>query len=141
MPLYEYECEACGQRFEVIRKFSDPPLDVCKQCERGPIRRLPSSPAIQFKGSGFYITDYPKAGDPSGRADKQSSEEKQDAKSDAAAADKGSKAEGKTETESKTESKTEGSSGKATKPDASGKSETAAKSSAPSTTTTSGKKD
>ena len=135
MPLYEYECEACGQRFEVIRKFSDPPLDVCKQCERGPIRRLPSSPAIQFKGSGFYITDYPKAGDPSGRADKQSSEEKQDAKSDAAAADKGSKAEGKTE------SKTEGSSGKATKPDASGKSETAAKSSAPSTTTTSGKKD
>ena len=139
MPLYEYECEACGQRFEVIRKFSDPPLDVCKQCERGPIRRLPSSPAIQFKGSGFYITDYPKAGDPSGRADKQSSEEKQDAKSDAAAADKGSKAEGKTE--SKTESKTEGSSGKATKPDASGKSETAAKSSAPSTTTTSGKKD
>ena len=139
MPLYEYECEACGQRFEVIRKFSDPPLDVCKQCERGPIRRLPSSPAIQFKGSGFYITDYPKAGDPSGRADKQSSEEKQDAKSDAAAADKGSKAEGKTE--SKTESKTKGSSGKATKPDASGKSETAAKSSAPSTTTTSGKKD
>ncbi len=135
MPLYEYECEACGQRFEVIRKFSDPPLDVCKQCERGPIRRLPSSPAIQFKGSGFYITDYPKTGDASGRADEQSSEQKQDAKSDAAAADKGSKAEGKTE------SKTQGSNGKATKPDASAKSETAAKSSAASTKTTSGKKD
>lgn len=60
MPLYEYECESCGQRFEKIQKFSDPPADVCPHCGKGPVRKLLSSPAIQFKGSGFYITDYPK---------------------------------------------------------------------------------
>jgi putative FmdB family regulatory protein len=62
MPLYEYECQACHQRFEVIRKFSDPELDVCNLCGGGPIQRLASSPAIQFKGSGWYITDYSKKG-------------------------------------------------------------------------------
>lgn len=56
MPLYEYECGACG-RFELIRKFSDPPLDVCPTCG-GAVRKLLSSPAIQFKGTGWYITDY-----------------------------------------------------------------------------------
>jgi putative FmdB family regulatory protein len=59
MPLYEYECERCGHRFEVIQKFSDPLADTCPVCG-GPVRKLMSSPAIQFKGSGFYITDYPK---------------------------------------------------------------------------------
>jgi putative FmdB family regulatory protein len=58
MPLYEYECDACHQRFEVIQKFSDPPPETCARCGKGPIRRLPSTPAIQFKGSGWYITDY-----------------------------------------------------------------------------------
>ena len=58
MPLYEYECER-GHRFERIVKFSDPPIDVCPEC-RAPVRKLMSSPAIQFKGSGFYITDYAK---------------------------------------------------------------------------------
>ena len=62
MPLYEYECEACGQRFEKIQKFSDPPLDVCAKCGKGPIHKLLSSPAIQFKGSGWYITDYARKG-------------------------------------------------------------------------------
>lgn len=57
MPLYEYQCESCGQRFEVIQKFSDPPVECCRVC-RGPVKKLLSSPAIQFKGSGFYITDY-----------------------------------------------------------------------------------
>jgi putative FmdB family regulatory protein len=60
MPLYEYECDACGRRFELIRRFSDPPADTCAVCGAGPVRKLFSSPAIQFKGSGFYITDYPK---------------------------------------------------------------------------------
>jgi putative FmdB family regulatory protein len=63
MPLYEYECDACGRRFELIRKFSDPPVDVCTLCGRGPVNRLQSSPAIQFKGSGWYITDYAKKGE------------------------------------------------------------------------------
>ena len=60
MPLYEFECEACEKRFERIQKFSDPNPDVCPSCGKGPVRKLPSSPAIQFKGSGFYITDYAK---------------------------------------------------------------------------------
>ena len=58
MPLYEYQCEACGSTFEKIRKFSDPPLEVCEKCGKGPVRKLISSPAFQFKGSGWYITDY-----------------------------------------------------------------------------------
>jgi putative FmdB family regulatory protein len=58
MPLYEYEC-AAGHRFELIRKFADPPLEKCPTCGE-PVHKLFSSPAIQFKGSGFYITDYAK---------------------------------------------------------------------------------
>ena len=60
MPLYEYECDACGKRFERIQKFSDPPIDLCPHCGQSRVRKLLSSPAIQFKGSGFYITDYAK---------------------------------------------------------------------------------
>src|SRR3981189_2244411 len=59
MPMYEYECDACGHRFEKIQKFSDPLEDTCPKCG-GHVHKLMSSPAIQFKGSGFYITDYPK---------------------------------------------------------------------------------
>ena len=59
MPLYEYQCEKCEQRFERIQKFSDPPVDTCPSCS-GKVRKLLSSPAIQFKGSGWYITDYAK---------------------------------------------------------------------------------
>lgn len=57
MPLYEYQCESCGHRFEVIQKFSDPPVVSCRACG-APVKKLLSSPAIQFKGSGWYITDY-----------------------------------------------------------------------------------
>jgi putative FmdB family regulatory protein len=60
MPLYEYECED-GHRFERIQKFSDPPVESCQVCQK-PVRKLLSSPAIQFKGSGWYITDYAKKG-------------------------------------------------------------------------------
>jgi len=62
MPLYEYQCEACHRRFELIRKFSDPELQECTLCGKGPVQRLISSPAIQFKGSGWYITDYSQKG-------------------------------------------------------------------------------
>lgn len=61
MPLYEYACEACSHRFEKIQKFSDEPIKVCPKCG-GPVEKLLSSPAIQFKGSGWYITDYARAG-------------------------------------------------------------------------------
>ena len=59
MPLYEYECDSCGHRFEVIQKFSDAPVDTCPKCGKS-VRKLMSSPAIQFKGTGWYITDYAK---------------------------------------------------------------------------------
>jgi len=73
MPLYEYQCEACTRRFEVIRKFSDPELQVCTLCGKGPVQRLMSSPAIQFKGSGWYITDYSQKGKAGGESSSTSS--------------------------------------------------------------------
>lgn len=57
MPLYEYECQSCGARFEVIQKFSDAPVENCRSCS-GKVQRLLSAPAIQFKGTGWYVTDY-----------------------------------------------------------------------------------
>lgn len=57
MPLYEYQCSRCGERIEMIQKMSDPPYTHCPKCG-GTMRKLLSSPAIQFKGSGFYKTDY-----------------------------------------------------------------------------------
>jgi putative FmdB family regulatory protein len=57
LPLYEYACTQCGQRTEKIQKFSDPPLTKCEKCG-GRLKQLLSSPAIQFKGSGWYVTDY-----------------------------------------------------------------------------------
>jgi putative FmdB family regulatory protein len=71
MPLYEYLCETCGHRFETIQKFSDPPLDRCPKCG-GALRKLQSAPAFQFKGSGWYVTDYArKDQQPSERASKE----------------------------------------------------------------------
>ena len=61
MPLYEYQCDACAHRFEVIQQYKDAPIDVCPKCG-GTVKKLLSSPAIQFKGSGFYITDYARKG-------------------------------------------------------------------------------
>jgi len=57
VPLYEYECTQCGQHTEKIQKFSDSPLTKCPKCG-GKLEKLISSPAIQFKGSGWYVTDY-----------------------------------------------------------------------------------
>jgi putative FmdB family regulatory protein len=60
MPLYEYQCGKCHHRFEKIQKFTDPAPEACPACGEGPVTKLPSSPAIQFKGTGWYITDYAK---------------------------------------------------------------------------------
>ena len=59
MPLYEYQCKKCGHRFEKIQKFSDKPVKKCPQCG-GPVEQTISAPAVQFKGSGWYVTDYAK---------------------------------------------------------------------------------
>ncbi len=83
MPLYEYECTN-SHRFEKIQKFSDPPVTACPTCGAS-VHKLMSSPAIQFKGSGWYITDYPKKDSTTaGKGDKaeSASETKADAKAE-----------------------------------------------------------
>jgi len=62
VPLYEYECQACHHRFERIQKYSDPIVRKCPACGRKKVKKLLSSPAIQFKGTGWYITDYQRKG-------------------------------------------------------------------------------
>jgi putative FmdB family regulatory protein len=96
VPLYEYECPTCG-RFELIQKFSDEPLKSCPTCGKD-VQKLLSSPAIQFKGSGWYITDYARKGKSGGGSSE------------------GSKSSGGTDSGS-SESKSEGSSKAESKPD------------------------
>jgi putative FmdB family regulatory protein len=97
MPLYEYQCRACGHRFERIQKSSDPPVASCPSCG-GDVEKLLSSPAIQFKGSGWYITDYAKSG--KGPADTKKTESAADGKTE-------SKGETKAETKAETKSSSE----------------------------------
>ena len=85
MPLYEYQCKKCHHRFEKIQKFSDAPMKKCPQCG-GSVEQLLSAPAVQFKGSGWYVTDYAKKGSsPSASSDgvsdkPEKSEKKEEAK-------------------------------------------------------------
>jgi putative FmdB family regulatory protein len=96
MPLYEYQCDACAHRFEVIQQYKDAPIDICPKCG-GTVKKLLSSPAIQFKGSGFYITDYARKGSDS--ATTKSGEAKSESTSSSE-----SKSESKTETKSESKS-------------------------------------
>jgi putative FmdB family regulatory protein len=77
MPLYEYQCLACGEKSELLQRYADPPLAACPKCG-GEVKKLLSSPAFQFKGSGFYATDY---------AGKKGGDSKSDGKGDGAKAD------------------------------------------------------
>jgi len=80
MPLYEYQCKKCGHRFEKIQKFSDKPIKKCPDCG-GPVEQLISAPAVQFKGSGWYVTDYAKkSGTSSSSSDGGSKESKKEDK-------------------------------------------------------------
>ena len=74
MPLYEYKCESCGKTFEVIQKFSDEPLEMHDQCG-GRVARLVSPPALQFKGSGWYVTDYANSGNGQSKGSKDAKKE------------------------------------------------------------------
>lgn len=89
MPLYEYLCEACGSRFERIQKYSDPPIAECPSCG-GSVRKLISSPAFQFKGTGWYVTDYARAG--SGDSADKDSKDSKDSKDAPAGKAEGSEA-------------------------------------------------
>jgi putative FmdB family regulatory protein len=102
MPIYEYQCSQCKERHEVIQRFSDAPMSHCPSCG-GDMKKLPSSPAIQFKGSGFYKTDYASASSASSsKGDSESkSESTGESKSETPTA---SKPEAKSETKSETKS-------------------------------------
>jgi len=92
MPIYEYKCQNCGEVFEVKQKFSDEPLTTHEKCG-GKVERLISAPALQFKGSGWYVTDYARSGSNGGTQKSSSSDSK-------SAADSGAKSETKSETKS-----------------------------------------
>jgi putative FmdB family regulatory protein len=106
MPLYEYKCANCGKKFEKIQKFSDEPLTVHEECGSGPVERLISVSALQFKGSGWYVNDYAKNGGPSkesgskeGKEGKESKEKSgSEAKSESSSESKQSESSTKTET-------------------------------------------
>jgi putative FmdB family regulatory protein len=86
MPLYEYECKKCGHRFEKIQKFSDRMVKKCPECG-GQVEQVISAPAVQFKGSGWYVTDYAgkspaseSAKDEKSSSDKKESKDSKDSK-------------------------------------------------------------
>jgi putative FmdB family regulatory protein len=116
LPLYEYKCEGCGEVFEVIQKFADEPLTVHEKCG-GHVNRLMSAPSFQFKGTGWYVTDYAKGGGSgpgkgeSGKSESGKSESgKYDGKSDSGKSDSGKSDSGSktsTDTATKTESKSD----------------------------------
>jgi putative FmdB family regulatory protein len=92
MPLYEYECKKCGHRFEKIQKFSDKMVKKCPECG-GQVEQMISAPAVQFKGSGWYVTDYAKKSSSPGSTGGDSSKDKKDdkPKSDGASKESSSK--------------------------------------------------
>lgn len=98
MPLYEYQCNNCGHRFEKIVKFSDEPLKVCPQCGKETIEQLLSAPATHFKGGGWYVTDYAR------KSSAPSSSGNSDKKSDVSASSTDSKSESKAESKSENKS-------------------------------------
>jgi putative FmdB family regulatory protein len=97
MPLYEYQCEACGKTFELIQKFSDEPLTVHAECGGG-VHRLLSAPTLQFKGKGWYVTDY-------GRGNGSGSNGSNGHQEDGKKTEPKSEAKSENKTETKTESK------------------------------------
>jgi len=77
MPLYEYQCKKCHHRFERIQKFSDPHIKKCPECG-GSVEQTISAPAVQFKGSGWYVTDYAKKSSATASGSKSESPTKAD---------------------------------------------------------------
>lgn len=90
MPIYEYKCQDCHKRFEKIQKVSDPPCKKCPSCG-GKLKKLVSTSAIQFKGKGFYITDYPKKDAPSESKSGEKAKIKESTAAEGAGKDNGAK--------------------------------------------------
>jgi putative FmdB family regulatory protein len=112
MPLYEYLCEACGHRFETIRKFSDPPIEVCPKCG-GTVNKLQSAPAFHLKGSGWYITDYARKDAPGEKGDTPSAPASENAPAPAKSEVSSQKSEDKSQKAEVKSQKSEGKSDKA----------------------------
>lgn len=108
MPLYEYQCTACAHRFERIVKFSDAPVTTCPKCGKETAEQMISAPAVQFKGSGWYVTDYARKGSAQASSGSAKSEAASDAASDAASSGKESSGT-KADTSSGSTEKTSGS--------------------------------
>jgi putative FmdB family regulatory protein len=108
MPLYEYQCKKCGHRFEKIQKFSDKMVKKCPECG-GQVEQMISAPAVQFKGSGWYVTDYAKKGSSQGSTGSGDSGSK-DKTEDKSKSDSSSKEGSAKETSSKAGSSKESSS-------------------------------
>ncbi len=97
MPLYEFQCETCQKVTERIQKYSDPPMEICPACG-GPVKKLVSSPAIQFKGTGWYITDYArKSGNGSGKSASSDTSDNSEKKDSGGTSEKSEKSDTKTE--------------------------------------------
>jgi|ERR1700716_1223672 putative FmdB family regulatory protein len=111
MPLYEYECKKCHHRFEKIQKFSDRMVKKCPDCG-GPVEQMISAPAVQFKGSGWYVTDYPKKSSSGSSSDGDSSKDsgKDSKREDKSKSDSSSKEGSSRESSSKEGSSRESSS-------------------------------
>ena len=106
MPIYEYKCDACGQVFELKQSFSDAPLTLHEGCG-GAVERLISAPALQFKGSGWYITDYARGGSAAEKAKNGSDSATSDTKtSDKKTSDKPASSTPSTTSSSSTSSET-----------------------------------
>jgi putative FmdB family regulatory protein len=107
MPLYEYRCSKCGDKFEVIQKFADEPLTVHEGCG-GAVERLISAPGLHFKGSGWYITDYARGGSsPKKDGDRDSSHSKSESKPTESKPGESKSSESKSTESKSSESKTE----------------------------------
>jgi len=107
MPLYEYKCHGCGKNFEVRQKFADEPLTAHEECG-GEVERLISAPTLQFKGTGWYVTDYGRKGSSSGaNGTNGKSESKTEGSKTEGSKSEGAKSEGAKSETSKSESKAE----------------------------------
>jgi putative FmdB family regulatory protein len=96
MPIYEYRCLNCGCQFEIMQKFSDPPVETCTSCS-GTVQKLISRSAFHLKGSGWYVTDYGRNGGANGKAANNGSTEGGDTKSSSASGESSSAGSAKTE--------------------------------------------
>jgi putative FmdB family regulatory protein len=108
MPLYEYECKKCGHRFEKIQLYSDKMVKKCPECG-GLVQQMISAPAVQFKGSGWYVTDYAKKSSSPGTSASGDSKDKKDdkSKSDSSSKESSSKESSPKESSSKESSSRE----------------------------------